>query len=188
MSRSLGSGRSQLPSWRGAAAALPDDVQRAVDEAVDARLRAQLAGGQVFPSITPRSLQVEALTPSGTKGRVLVDDGRLATWQGDQVPWTLLPLQTGYSHYGAPFGPCNFMKDALGTVFVRGLVQTDAGAASLLIGQLPVGCRPARQVVMPIMTSGGLQRFDLYESGFVSSSSLAVGSWSSLFFSFKAEG
>lgn len=63
----------------GAGGALPPNVEKAVQQLVDQRMRALLAN-DVSSLIIPRSLPESAITPAGAAGSMLVDDGRTTKW------------------------------------------------------------------------------------------------------------
>lgn len=108
------------------------------------------------------------------------------------VPWTTATLINGWTHYAAPFGPFQYMKDAAGTVFLKGLVSPPAafGVRSPLI--LPAGCRPGNQLIFAAFgaTASGLERLDIGTDGSIICNNVPAGvtNYVSLSCSFKAEG
>ena len=101
--------------------------------------------------------------------------------------WTGVAYSAFYVDYAAPYGPVKYMRDATGTVFVKGLYEITTGAATVVAFTLPAGFRPSQALIFSLQTSAGAQRFDLDSSGQLAQPGLPVGTWCSASFSFKAE-
>ena len=62
-------------------------------------------------------------------------------------------FQNGWSNFGAPYDGAGFYKDALGRVWLRGLIKGGtAGAVAAFT--LPAGYRPSAQKFLPSVGGG----------------------------------
>lgn len=132
-------------------------------------------------------------------------DAEVSAWAASigmvtPIPWTQLPLlgnPTGAANvgtwwnYAVPFGPVMYMRDAMGTVFIKGLAQYHASVGSNYIvdvGGLPVGCRPSQTLMKEMISSaGGGRRVDILANGAIFQHDIPLNAWVSLDMSFKAE-
>lgn len=105
-----------------------------------------------------------------------------------QQAWQTPTLQGAWTNYGAPYGNAGYMKDSLGFVRLKGLVK--GGATGTTIFTLPVGCRPAEQLIYAGYGDGAVVRLDIYTNGNVYySAGAATSTYTSLQnVIFKAEG
>lgn len=94
---------------------------------------------------------------------VLDLQGRLRV--SKQEPWQNLALANGWRNYGYEYAPGQYMKDSLGFVRLRGLV--DGGKyASTVVATLPVGYRPQFAYLGSISQVGeGFGRVDVRQDG-----------------------
>lgn len=106
----------------------------------------------------------------------------------DQVPWTTVTLQNGWVHHNdTNFSPIQYMKDATGTVFVRGL-GTAPSSPNAVAFTLPVGCRPLKNIIFAQNCNSNHIDMRYASSGTAHPASGAVaGGWVSFTASFKAE-
>lgn len=84
------------------------------------------------------------------------------------VDWTVLPLENGWSNYGAGWHPARYMMRA-NVVHVQGLIQGGGLGAGLSIGTLDAGHRPAYQLLRGSIHSDGVgvyfNRMDILPDG-----------------------
>lgn len=93
--------------------------------------------------------------------------------------YTTVVFSNGWTDYGPPFAPCRWTKDASGIVVVEGLTYKSPAVHvnGDLIATLPVGARPALQLIFNARVAGGTTRLDvgtggqilLYDDGAVAS-------------------
>lgn len=94
-------------------------------------------------------------------------DGTAWVATGPQPATTWLPaqLQPPWFHYGGGWQSARYTRDAMGTVFVEGLVA--GGSAGDTIFTLPVGYRPVGQLIFATIANNGLARLDVTSGGAV---------------------
>jgi len=106
---------------------------------------------------------------------------------GPPIDWTTPTLGTGWTQYGdAAYGPLKYSRDAIGNVWIRGLLVTDGTTATAF--NLPAGCRPGEILII------GSQDVTAAAPVFVSSDGnvgqwlgASVRAWVSFSVSFRAE-
>lgn len=59
--------------------------------------------------------------------------------------WLTPVFQNSWTHYGSPFGPARYRKDAMGYVHVEGLIMSGVVGATMF--NLPAGFRPGRELI-----------------------------------------
>lgn len=84
----------------------------------------------------------------GSAAITITDDTKAAA---TQPAWTAATLLNGWS-YGGGFSAAGYMKDTVGTVYLKGDVQP--GSAGVIF-TLPLGYRPSDVRIIPIVTGGG---------------------------------
>ena len=76
-------------------------------------------------------------------GDVYAQEADFYRAQLDQSAWFGVTFSSGdWSNYGAPWQTCQYMKDSMGFVHLRGLCQRTAGATTTIL-TLPSGYRPS---------------------------------------------
>jgi hypothetical protein len=102
------------------------------------------------------------------------------------VPWTPVPLASGWSAFGAGYAAPSYCKDSVGFVHLQGLATWAAsGATGNPILTMPVGFRYSVGTLLFMqMISGGTLpiRLDLLSSGALNSTAMPAGpgTWVSL--------
>ena len=77
--------------------------------------------------------------------------------------WITATLNSGYTHYGSPYGPVAYRK--IGNIVnIQGI--TDGGALGVIF-TLPVGYRPEQQIIIATEMSNVLGRLDIRRDGAV---------------------
>jgi microcystin-dependent protein len=138
-----------------------------------------------------------AIAPPSLNQVLLGDPSTATGWKlhsgplPNLVEWTNVTPVNGYTQYASPYGTTSFMKDAMGTVFVRGLLQVPA-SPNVTMFTLPVGCRPGRELILRLANSSaaGSGEIRIMTTGvvLVNASGASNGGWQSCTFDFKAEG
>ena len=174
------SGAPQFPTpdWYGAQPLRPGGAAHKAGPTMEQRLEALERGemGRPGPGVVDGCVVTSSAAAQGG-----------AKWQGPLVDWTTFPYAAGVTDYGSGFGPPKYMKDALGTVFVRGLIQPSAtSAASSLLGTLPAGCRPGVSFRVMLSRSAVATDTNISAAGAITMAHVAAD-WISVSFSFKAE-
>lgn len=132
------------------------------------------------------------IPPRGVQGNIVgFDSGGLPALVDAStvtpVPWTTFPYGAGVSDFGAGFGPPKYMKDVIGTVFSRGLVQCSVTSAGTgIIGTMPAGCRPGVAFRFPIQVNGVTKDANITTAGVITVAHASTD-WVSVTFSYKAE-
>jgi len=75
--------------------------------------------------------------------------------------WTPLFLQGNWTDYSPPFTSAAYTKTAAGLVVLKGLVKSGSG----VIGTLPVGYRPAGNIMFENSSNGSAGRVDVQSNG-----------------------
>jgi hypothetical protein len=91
------------------------------------------------------------------------------------LTWTALPYAATWSDYGSGWRPGQYAKDAMGIVYLRGLVTSTSAIATdatSLIATLPSGFRPAngelfQSLVRSVSTQGYPSRVHVLSDGTV---------------------
>jgi len=99
-----------------------------------------------------------------------------------QAAWANFPFTTGgttWANYGAGFQNCQYMKDSLGFIVLRGLCVRTAGTG-LIIGNLPAGFRPPAQLLFASESNSAYCRIDVNTLGDVTITGGVPGAWVSL--------
>lgn len=103
--------------------------------------------------------------------------------EGVPIPWTVPAYVNTWAQYTDPeFGTGAYRVEASGKVSLKGLVMhTAAGAAGTTIFTLPVGMRPGKHKIWPVMTGNGIERVEVRSTGAVNyGGSIATVAWAAL--------
>lgn len=133
------------------------------------------------------------IAPPATNQLLLGDTATATGWKlhtgprPNQVEWTTPTLGSGWTQYAAPYGPTRYMKDAEGTVFMKGLL-TRVGGGNIPF-TLPVGMRPSQTLIFACLsgTTGTAIRVDIDSAGIVSLPNGGDHAWVTFTLNFKAE-
>jgi len=82
----------------------------------------------------------------------------------DQVPWYPVTFGTGWANYDAVNFQCEYLKDSMGFVHLRGLAQRTSGSGAT-ITTLPSGCRPLDTHHTIALSAGAACEVDIDASG-----------------------
>lgn len=93
--------------------------------------------------------------PGVTSGSVLTSDttqtGGVKWSPYYSTAWTTVPFATGWSDYGATYGPPQYSKTRDGVVSLRGLAKkANVASSSGVICTLPVGFRPPTTLIFSV--------------------------------------
>ena len=89
-----------------------------------------------------------------------------------------IPLANGWTNYGAGYATAGYALSADGVVVLRGLVNP---GTTTVIGTLPAGYRPSKQLVFQSTAVDAPTRIDIDTAGnIVVAGSIAAGTWRSL--------
>ena len=72
--------------------------------------------------------------------------------------WCNLPLQNGWTHYGAPYSTPQYTKGSDGIVSLKGLIKS--GTSSTIV-TLPVGYCPKQRTLETVITADVWGRVDM---------------------------
>lgn len=104
------------------------------------------------------------LVLGGTNGNVLTV-GQFGI--REPIDWVYPTLLNGWENYGGSYKLVSYCKDALGRVYIRGLVRR--GNPGTAIFRLPVGFRPGGISFGNVSSSnGGMEQVTIFEDGLVS--------------------
>jgi hypothetical protein len=95
--------------------------------------------------------------------------------------WIAATLTNGWLQYGSPYAPAGYWKNTDGVVYLRGVVKsgpvtgsaakspgwTPRSAANAAIFTLPVGYRPDKGLVIPVISNNTVGRIDINTDGTV---------------------
>ncbi|WP_206531576.1 pectate lyase family protein [Affinirhizobium pseudoryzae] len=98
-------------------------------------------------------------------------------WSGLALPIT---LANGWTNYGTPWGDAQVSKTADGTCAVSGLVAGGTTTADTVIGTLPTGFRPVKDLIFSVATNGGSSKISVHADGTIKAFSAADGTYTSL--------
>lgn len=96
--------------------------------------------------------------------------------------WTSATLTNSWLNWGSPFNTAGYIREPSGHVALRGLVKSGTVAlntTSSAILRLPEGYRPAKTLVFPVITAGGVGDVRVDANGYVMAQSGDNG-WFSL--------
>lgn len=79
---------------------------------------------------------------------------KLGYLSAPDTSWNTLTLQNSWVTYDATYGPCQYYKDALGIVHLRGLIKNGTTSTGTVIGNLPSGYRPSKNTILPGLCTG----------------------------------
>jgi hypothetical protein len=97
--------------------------------------------------------------------------------------WSAPSLGNSWVDYGGAFAGAGYYKDGSGVVHLRGLVKDGTTTQGTVIFTLPVGSRPAYDLIFPVPSSGGSDSYgavDIKSSGDVWIRGLAGSTYLSL--------
>lgn len=98
---------------------------------------------------------------------------------GSKISWNGLGFQNGWINYDTSFyQPGQYTKTKSNHVHLRGLVKS--GAAGSVIAVLPPGYRPARRLLMSVISNGSWARLDINTDGSVIPMENFSSTWGSL--------
>jgi hypothetical protein len=141
-----------------------------------------LASGEPGLDTTNGILKVgDGATPWGSLAVTYASGASVAALQAQVVPtaWTVPAFVTGWGQYGG-FSTVSYRKIG-DLVYLRGLLNSVAGAVAGVAFTLPVGFRPPTQCLMACYCSPGtMRRVDITAGGGVTISSVTVGEWFAL--------
>ena len=80
-----------------------------------------------------------------------------------QSGWIVPTFENSWVNYVAGFATAGFFKDTLGFVHLRGLVKN--GTVNTIIFTLPVGYRPALNLIYATVASNTFARITVYTNG-----------------------
>lgn len=90
--------------------------------------------------------------------------------------WTPLAFKNGWTNYGNTYAEGAYTKTSAGLVALKGLVKS---GSSNVIAVLPVGYRPASNIIFEVASNSAAGRLDIYPDGSVYMY-VGVNSWFSL--------
>jgi hypothetical protein len=109
-----------------------------------------------------------------------------ATWKDiGAIPpsgWVSPSLNSPWTNYGGGWQPARYMKDAAGTVFIEGLVAGGTGT----VFTLPVGFRPAQNLIFSTVANQAFARLDVGGNGDVVWNTGGTNAFVSISCNFKA--
>jgi hypothetical protein len=122
--------------------------------------------------IRPRAVSRSDLAPSartGTRGpRGPAGPAGAPGATAAPESWQPLQLINSWSRYGGDYGAPSYRKDAMGRVYLRGLIKRAGGPTNGPLAVLPSGCRPAVRLLLEAMTGSTTDaagRLDISPSG-----------------------
>lgn len=103
-------------------------------------------------------------TQSGTIREVSPNNNTTVT---SDVTWSSFSMQSGWTDYGSGYNPNGYRRTKDGVVTLRGLIRkSSAMSGGEIIATLPVGYRPAEQLIFQTSTSpNAASRVDVYTNG-----------------------
>ncbi|HZV71135.1 MAG TPA: hypothetical protein VFG10_16390 [Saprospiraceae bacterium] len=86
-----------------------------------------------------------------------------------------IPLQAGYTNYGAGYGGAGYYKDKMGIVHLRGVITHPTNTSTVTIYTLPAGYRPAAHAIFAAVNDLETCRIDVSSFGFIIISHVVPG-------------
>lgn len=96
--------------------------------------------------------------------------------------WVSPTLNSPWTNYGGGWQPARYNRDAMGTVFVEGLVAGGTGT----VFTLPVGFRPAQNLIFSTVANQAFARLDVGGNGDVVWNTGGTSAFVSISCNFKA--
>lgn len=97
-----------------------------------------------------------------------------------QESWIAPTLLNAWINVGGTDDAAGYMKDSLGFVHLKGIIYNGVITAGTVLFTLPAGYRPSKKLPVMALTSGGVIRLDIKNTGEVSIVSATSNSWLTL--------
>jgi hypothetical protein len=97
-----------------------------------------------------------------------------------QESWIAPTLLNAWINVGGTDDAAGYMKDSLGFVHLKGIIYNGVITAGTALLTLPAGYRPSKKLPVMALTSGGVIRLDIKNTGEVSIVSATSNSWLTL--------
>jgi len=113
-------------------------------------------------------LKVDTIQNTGGTTGLTIDNNGDLTFTGSNTVtptdsgWIQPTLNSGWSHYNAPYGPVKYRK--IGSIVnIQGIANGATGGTTVF--QLPAGYRPERRIIIATLNDGASVRLDITQDG-----------------------
>jgi hypothetical protein len=94
-----------------------------------------------------------------------------------QPSWNAVTFENSFENFGSGWVECEFMKDSMGFVHVRGLAKRASAATNTTMFTLPAGYRPASGCMFACVGNGSHIRIDIGTDGTFKVQAAADANW-----------